>query len=274
MTQQIRIIRASALACGLWLVGSLAGWAQAPTDPSKVDIMGFHLGMVPDEVKQVATAKIPSVAFDIRQGTLSMGTYKTQPLVFGVEASTGRDPGLGVQPGKDYLFFVFDQRPPYKTVSIIRKTAFTQDAAPTIKQMIASLTEKYGQPAGIEDLVGGQTKIVWTYDSKVKFEPKKNMTHLGCTLAIGQMGEAGALFQGSFGIRNDGTGSPDCGTWMAITIRASGINPQIVGNFDVEIGDMKAMRESIQYTLDTLKKGAEGSAADERTRAAGNKPNL
>jgi len=254
---------------------SIPARADGARDPYTLEILGFHLGMTPDEVKQTASVKIDDAAFDIRQGPLSMGTYKSAPLVFGVGVSSGRDKHVGDQPDQERLFFVFDQRKPYKTLYIRRVRTFSQEKAPTISQLSSSLADKYGQAAGNETNSSyGQQKYIWTYNSIFKYMPRDPGNTLTCLNTLSESGFAGgALFGGSF--RSDPEPKfAQCGTWMQAIVGALKTNPDLVGRLEIEIGDIKSLRESDLFTMDMMKKGAEGTAADEKAKAAANKAPL
>jgi hypothetical protein len=253
---------ASAIAVGALSATAITARADGPSDPSAIEILGFHLGMTPDEVKANATANVESAVIEVKQGNLSRGTYKSEEMVFGVEVSTGRDKHVVPVVNQEYLYFVFDQRAPYKTISIHRSRGFTLDTAPEMANFKESLFQKYGRPVGSEISSGIDDNMIWTYDSKITYRPK---TWGECLSQLGGMDYIGSLRGGQF---NPDPVFDKCGTWMKITVRPLKENPQLVGQLDIAINDIRARRETELFTVDMLKKGAEGSAASEKATAA------
>jgi hypothetical protein len=65
-----------------------------------------------------------------------------------------------------------------------------------------------------------------------------------------------------------------CGTWMIITIRPNSTNNQLVDSLEIELGNLPAMADSIDYMISSLAANAASTSASQAQGAAGNKPQL
>jgi hypothetical protein len=247
---------------------STSARAQASPDPSAVDVLGFRLGMTPDEVKSLGTAKITDAVFDVKQGTLSMGSYKTPPIVFGVRIA----PKDTINPtDKEIIKITFDTRPPYKTIDISRHRVYSQDNAGELNQTIEALISKYGRPVGRQE--AAWTALYWSWNSAFSYNHFNDSKSTQCILSLSEINLAGQLFGGAVSENRDASLSK-CGVWMEVRLVPMSKNPALLEQIFVDYGDVSAMRASELSILDTLKTGAAAAAAGERAKAAKKKPEL
>jgi hypothetical protein len=256
-----RLFLRPAIAASVMVATATAARAEPLKDPYAVDILGFHLGMVPDEVKKVAPEKLKSPDFRVNQGSLSLNNYRSpEQSVFGVEVSEGRDT-FTYQKNQERIYFVFDQRPPYKARYIRRERWFDQETAPSIRKFMADIQEKYGPASGSED--NGKL-LIWTYGSDIKAPAGSSIgkpSHACLWEGIFPNGSfALSLYQGQFS-SNPNEAFASCGTWMMMRVQALSEDHDLVGVLDMAIGDVKALRESDMFTFDALRKAAADDAA-------------
>lgn len=262
----------SLIVAGGWSAANFPARAQSSNDPYATDVLGFRLGMTSEEVKSFAPTKIPDAVFDVKQGILSMGSFKTAPMVFGVTIAP-KDALYGKSDDKEIIKILFDTRPPYKAIDISRHRVYTQNTASQIAQTIDALTAKYGQPASHKELGTAGTELYFSWNTDVKYSAFADSKAAACILALSEINLAGQNFSGSFNDNRDAS-LRKCGAWMRVRLIPLQSNPALLGQIFVEFGDVKAMRESELFILDALKKGGDAAASGERAKASANKPDL
>ena len=236
--------------------------AESPKDSGSIDVLGFKIGMPSDKVRELASKSIKDATFEVQQGTLSLGKYKSPEMVFGIEVSSGRDNHYQALPNQEFVFFVFEQKEPYKTIWLSRKHVYAENDTSTVSNMVAALTEKYGKADS-----GTAMDMFWTFASE------KAPSATACQNAINILGFAGNLYHGQFA-NNPDERIQNCGTWMRAQIRPLASNKELVGSIEVTLGDVTAMRKSMIYTFDFLKKNADAAAKGDVEKSSKKKPEL
>lgn len=108
----------------------------------KLDVMGVHLGMTPDQVKSVLDQHRKGMSWQEYNGGdfgIQEGSYLT-----GANARWSSEGNNG----PESVIVVFSPPPgDPKLVAVLRDSGFDQSQAPTVEGLISSLTEKFGQPS-------------------------------------------------------------------------------------------------------------------------------
>jgi hypothetical protein len=245
-----------------------------------LDILGLHLGMSPDEAVKVVKDNIKSSTASVYKGTLNMGAFTSDPLLFGGQI-------IRNIPNETFeeVRLIFSLKPDNKLIGISRDTRFKADDSTTITTLETSLIEKYGQPTAIGKLgfepfpPDAQRQLIWTYNSTIPVEPNTWPQGSGnaCldTMQVGFSDLAHYLYDGSLTKLPDNQVSlSNCGTWMRVEISPNRANNQLVSTMSVTFVDLKELSESYLYVMSLLQKGASDRAAAEISKAAGNKPQL
>jgi len=273
MERGIRVMQALALAGVVWLGAGAPGHAQAPADPYQLDTLGFRLGMTPDEIKAVAAQAMPNPIFTPDQGTLSMGRFTSEQMVFGVKVSN--DPRFATSPlnsmdfDQDAIGFVLDIKAPYKTFSITRVHRFSLEKAPSIDVTRQSLTEKYGTPTKIKLGYDLHKELFWVFKSSFNAEDPKN------TPRNGECSRAEALYSAFTMIQSvTQTMGMSCGVWIHAEWDSFQADQDKVQTLTIKINDFRREYEVWQSASSILKQGATSADAKDKERAAGNKPKL
>ena len=264
----------------------------------KYDILGIKLGMSSHEASNILKAHTPPLQF--RPDTIKYEVLP-QPLMYGVYAATlSALQNLRPPPSGDRIYLMFTMPPSQQTVSsVTRLVTFSKETAPTIDNLVAELTKKYGTPSydshPADLFTSGFRDIFWvddpqgnrlqnldrngfvrscmdltTFNSKHLYDSNIGDIHVEPVMVKNRL-------EHGFDTEN---GSKTCGdhtivhahlyyTWV-IGFRSS----DLVGAFAVAIGSVPLDRGATESTHNFLVKATEAYAANRKKAAQKNKPVL
>jgi hypothetical protein len=259
------------------LASITAACAEPKKDASTVDVLGLRLGMTANQVA-ATTASLPNVTIAPRQGTLTSGPYTTPNLIFSEEISQGPDAHIGNQPDLEYLYVIFSMKPGNPVIYIDRQTNFSQAKAPSIQSLADLIKAKYGMPDAYKSAAGyNPAKLIYTYNSSVRYT-EFGLPSMTCANGLSMAaGTAATIASGDFDQNQEGTrfaSIKNCGVWMIVTISPNSTNGQLADRFEVQLGDLPGMADSIDYMLNNLAANAASTAASQAKNAAANAPKL
>jgi hypothetical protein len=243
--------------------------AEQQKDPYSIDILDLHLGLKQDEVSKIVEAKLNNAPIQFNRGTLSMGTFITEPLTFGAKVISAT--------ADEQISLTYSLKS-NELVHIHRyKTFFGIEAAPTMDTLYASIIEKYGNSlceATLPFHVKGKI-MFWTYGSNFKSNAERGTTHCKEEIFIHDAETFNERISvGNLLVPSVSCTPSSCGAWMRVQMFPREDNDQVANILDISIGDLNALEESYLFIMDVLKKGAANSAAAEKAKAAANIPKL
>lgn len=203
---------------------------MAAQDASTFDVLGFKLGMTPDQVEQTLKATVPDINIEREEGTLSLRGYTTDNLLFGFDANQPRD-----SEGNSQSFrFTFDVTNNGRLLNIYRHVEFAKSKSPSVDTLKSSLTEKYGAPVTRPD-----TNALYWYANADPSVFKPSFPSFCPVHVIDSAGNAFHQTHGNF----DDPGKRDikCGIWMKVEFETYNNNDRMVNTLDIGYGDITAL---------------------------------
>lgn len=266
----------------LLLLSATAHRAAAAEDGHAIEILGFQLGMSPDQVASNAKANLKDAVISPRAGTLILDSYKMPEIPFGADIKEGETTAWYGTPNAEYMKFTYslDENP--KVIYISRYRKFDKDTAPAIDTFLKAVISKYGKPV-FEDHRGEGTPylLTWNYGASVKRTPgysNDNILFGNCntwvSVSFGQNPFA-AMEKGdvNFG-QDDLRAYPRCGTTMTLSVIPMPPDNVLALAIEFDIGDFKALVASHDGIWKRLKAGAAAAAQSLKTKGADKSPKL
>jgi hypothetical protein len=265
-------------AAGFMLTSSACYTRAMASDVSSFDVIGFRLGQSPAEVKQTAEKLNASFVEPITR-RLMYGGFALENVVLGTRIKEGSGTPWYNATNKEFVQVNYSLNAPAKVTYINRIRYFDENSAPSRESLVASLTEKYGAPAGTE---GGGTQWTWMYWISNSSYPTSGRLTFNSPLHM--CGYELIADADPFGQMRNGTVSfnpqyidaqwPKCGVVMAAKIEPLSSNNQLVHGLTVAIGDYRELQQSSHSMMDALKNGESNRISDGAAHGAVNKPPL
>lgn len=257
------------------LIPALGGCTEAVlADGPSMDVLGIKLDSSVDDAEAALKAAVSDATLLPNSGTLSIGDFTSPTLQFSVDVVEGDlPPWKAMTPNRatggyneEYLTLLFGLEEPQRVIGIRRNKAFTTDQSPALAAFTDALIQKYGKP-----VFADANNMQWIYGASPKAASNMpgDMKYFDCS----QAAEAGAysLSAGNYQLQ-----SPDkigeCGTFIQLRMSAQPDNPNLLGQFQIWMTDVAAMKASYDYIYKVLNDGAAGVTQTQTQNAA--KPTL
>jgi hypothetical protein len=251
--------------------------AQSKKDPYSVDILGLHLGLRPDDVSKVVTANTEQPTAEPIQGSLTMGQFRIDHILYGYRVREGEKTSWYNTPNKEFIQINYTLNSDPKVMYIIRTRLFDENSAPTIAPLMKSISDKYGPASGQEGGGTQNTRLFWVFAPLPPRQVNPSQWIHSCGFEL--MYDANPFAQmrnGNVNYNPDYINNiwPKCGVSMIVDIEPMPSNSQIARSMTVSIGDYMELQKSDLYILDALRKGAAKKSDFEAKGHVLNEPHL
>ncbi len=232
----------------------------AANDLYTFDILGFRLGLSPDEVQQIAAGKLKEASIEPIQKRLILGSFSIDDALLGTRIKEGKDTPWYNALNKEFVQINYSLDAAHKVIYINRVRRFDNNSAPAIQSLMASLTEKYGPPSATEG--GGTQPTLMYWNSNSAFPATGRLT-----ITSPLHGCGAELFSDAdpFGQMRNGTINfnpqyidniwPKCGAVMIVRIEPLVSNNQLAYSITASVGDFRQLQASAHSMLEALKRG-------------------
>jgi hypothetical protein len=225
-------------------VKSVIDCASAPRPDARADndIMNIDLGMSADDAIKIAKCNKEGFAVAVETGKLGDGSTPRSLVKM-----TNGDDLVNI-----FLIGVTNQE---KVFGLVRVKKFADGEEPTVEQMRASLSQKYGPliatwTAGEDDL----NERAQAFSSEGQPLPSNELGDTRCAYYFGQNNDLGQL-------------NAACGLTKKISVKPKYGNDALAGGFSVWLGNQNAIVLAAREVLLSVQKAQQQKLASERQKA-------